>query len=207
MRNTGKKDTRKAILDAAARIFAARGFRASTIRDICAEAGVNIALVSRYFGSKRALYAEVCRSIFDGLGAPLARLDKGVSTPEECREAIGKWIRRAISITSATRSPAREAAGIFRHEMTEPSSVHEYIKREFLQPVFRCFRNLVEKAGSGDESTTLGILSAVWSQTSIYALLADVWQRPFQPSGVRRTAWIERIAREIADGVFARLQR
>ena len=58
----GKTDTRAAILDAAKKIFAAKGFGAATVRDICTEAGANIALVSRHFGSKSGLYAEVCRS-------------------------------------------------------------------------------------------------------------------------------------------------
>ena len=56
----GKTATRAAILDAAKNLFAVKGFGAATVRDICMEAGVNIALVSRYFGSKSGLYAEVC---------------------------------------------------------------------------------------------------------------------------------------------------
>ena len=68
----GKTATRAAILEAAKKLFAAKGFGAATVRDICTEAGANIALVSRYFGSKSELYAEVCRSLFDGLAAPLA---------------------------------------------------------------------------------------------------------------------------------------
>ena len=56
-----KTATRAAILKAAKKIFAAKGFGAATVRDICTEAGANIALVSRYFGSKSGLYAEVCR--------------------------------------------------------------------------------------------------------------------------------------------------
>ena len=43
----GKTATRAAILNAAKKIFAAKGFGAATVRDICTEAGANIALVSR----------------------------------------------------------------------------------------------------------------------------------------------------------------
>ena len=88
MAKNGAKDTRTAMLEAAAKIFAAKGFHDATVRAICAEAGANIALVSRYFGSKQGLYAEVCRMLFDGLGAPLARLDVGADTRGERREAI-----------------------------------------------------------------------------------------------------------------------
>ena len=207
MPDTGRTDTRKAIIDAAADVFAARGFRSATVRGICAKAGANIALVSRYFGSKQGLYAEVCRMLFNGLGIPLARLYRDGATKNECRQAIREWISRAIQITSASRAPACFAAGIFRHEMIAPSSMHEYLQREFLGPMFRCFRRLIEAAGSKSEEMTLSLLSSVWSQVSIYALLAEVWQRPFRPEGVPKQQWTGRIADEIASGVFARLDR
>ena len=37
----GKTATRAAILEAAKKIFAAKGFGAATVRDICTEAGAN----------------------------------------------------------------------------------------------------------------------------------------------------------------------
>ena len=85
--------------------------------------------------------------------------------------------------------------------------MHEYIRKEFLSPVFKCFRRLIEAAGSKSEEMTLSLLSSVWSQISIYALLAEVWQRPFRPAGIPKPQWIELIADEIAAGVFARLDR
>ncbi|MEU1628899.1 TetR family transcriptional regulator [Streptomyces sp. NPDC020096] len=51
--------TRRALLDAAASLFAERGFERATVRDIAARAGVNQALLFRYFGSKKALFGEV----------------------------------------------------------------------------------------------------------------------------------------------------
>nr|WP_070029932.1 TetR family transcriptional regulator [Streptomyces sp. F-1] len=47
------------ILHAAGAMFAERGYEAATVRDIAARAGVNQALIFRYFGSKKALLAEV----------------------------------------------------------------------------------------------------------------------------------------------------
>ena len=202
-----RADTRKAILDAAAEMFAAHGYRAATIREICAAAGANIALVSRHFGSKQGLYAEVCRMLFNGLGIPLAELYRNAGTKNECCLAIREWIGRAIKITSASRAPASFVAGIFRHEMNSPSSMHEYLRKEFLSPVFKCFRRLIEAAGSKSEAMTLSLLSSVWSQISIYALLAEVWQRPFRPAGIPKPQWIELMADEITAGVFARLDR
>ncbi len=57
--------TKAAILDAAERLYAERGFSDVTLRDIVAAAGVNLAAVNYHFGSKDELIAElfVTRSI------------------------------------------------------------------------------------------------------------------------------------------------
>ncbi|OLZ63817.1 TetR family transcriptional regulator [Streptomyces sp. IMTB 2501] len=47
------------MLHAAGSVFAERGYDAATVRDIAGRAGVNQALIFRYFGSKQALLTEV----------------------------------------------------------------------------------------------------------------------------------------------------
>lgn len=49
------------LLDAAEELFCERGFEGTSIRDIAAAAGCNIAAVNYYFGSKDNLYLEVWR--------------------------------------------------------------------------------------------------------------------------------------------------
>lgn len=50
--------TRAALRAAARKLFIERGFDRTTVRDIAAAAGVNQALLFRYFGSKEALFAD-----------------------------------------------------------------------------------------------------------------------------------------------------
>ena len=50
--------TQDRLLNAARRQFAVNGFERTTVRDIAAEAGVNVALISRYFGGKEELFAR-----------------------------------------------------------------------------------------------------------------------------------------------------
>ena len=52
-------DTRTRILNAAGPIFAQKGYEAATVREICQQAGVNLASVNYYFGGKERLYLEV----------------------------------------------------------------------------------------------------------------------------------------------------
>jgi AcrR family transcriptional regulator len=56
--------TRAAILAAARRHFAARGYEHAGVREIAAGAGVTAALVNRYFGSKEQLFREALEDAF-----------------------------------------------------------------------------------------------------------------------------------------------
>lgn len=75
--------TRAGILEAARRRFTEEGYDGASLRDIAAEAGVDVALVARYFGSKEELFREVLTQdapddLFRGdpseLGARLAKM-------------------------------------------------------------------------------------------------------------------------------------
>lgn len=55
-RRSGTPDTREAIRQAAHARFLADGYRDVTLRAIAADAGVDVALVSYYFGSKQGLF-------------------------------------------------------------------------------------------------------------------------------------------------------
>ncbi|WP_017596224.1 TetR/AcrR family transcriptional regulator [Nocardiopsis potens] len=54
-----REATRKRILDSARELFTSEGYAQVSSRRIAAHAGVNVALINRYFGAKRGLLAEV----------------------------------------------------------------------------------------------------------------------------------------------------
>ena len=64
-------ETRNRLLQAARRLFASANYVSVGIREIGAEAGVNPALISRYFGSKRNLFLEVASILNDEGNAAL----------------------------------------------------------------------------------------------------------------------------------------
>lgn len=53
--------TRESIMTAAQQRFAAESYEGVSLRDIARDAGVDVALVSRYFGNKEGLFKEVLR--------------------------------------------------------------------------------------------------------------------------------------------------
>jgi AcrR family transcriptional regulator len=58
-RRAGSPDTRAVIQGVATRRFLAEGYEAVTLRSIAADAGVDVALVSYYFGSKKGLFGAI----------------------------------------------------------------------------------------------------------------------------------------------------
>ncbi|GAA4896979.1 TetR family transcriptional regulator [Streptomonospora salina] len=54
-----REATRRRILDSARELFTHEGYAEVSSRSIAAAAGVNVALINRYFGAKRGLLAEV----------------------------------------------------------------------------------------------------------------------------------------------------
>jgi AcrR family transcriptional regulator len=59
----GCEDTRERILLASQKLFADKGFDATSVRDITTEAGCNVASVNYHFGGKDNLYLETFRSM------------------------------------------------------------------------------------------------------------------------------------------------
>lgn len=64
-------DTKRRILEAACAAFTRSGYDGTSIRQIVAEAGTNIASVNYHFGGKDALYREVLQVTFSELEAEL----------------------------------------------------------------------------------------------------------------------------------------
>ncbi len=61
MSNRDREATREAIRTVAQRMFAERGYSGTPLRDIAGEAGVDPALIIRYFSSKEDLFLETMR--------------------------------------------------------------------------------------------------------------------------------------------------
>lgn len=110
--------TRQSILDAARSRFAEEGYDGASLREIASDAGVDAALVSRYFGSKEELFVEVLNcgpdpaELFEGdlcdFGARVA--DKLLDDPKQ-----GDDLDHLLIMLRSASSPA--AAGPLRRAM------------------------------------------------------------------------------------------
>jgi AcrR family transcriptional regulator len=64
-RRRGSPDTRDSILEAARRLFADKGFDATTVRAIAADAKVDPAMIHHFFGTKEELFRETLQFPID----------------------------------------------------------------------------------------------------------------------------------------------
>ncbi len=115
-----RPSTRAAVLEAAGRVFAERGYAEATSKEICQLAGANAAAVNYYFGGKEGLYQEVLTAAhrqFD----ELEDLDWIVSAPLPAEERLRNFL--AGMLRTASASSELWGGKIFLRELASPSAM------------------------------------------------------------------------------------
>ena len=92
--------TKQAVYDAAIRLFARNGFAATGMRELSREAGVNLATVNYFYGSKKGLLKAILEDYFTGLEAVLRANLEGKGTPEEKLERLVAALARYFESAS-----------------------------------------------------------------------------------------------------------
>jgi AcrR family transcriptional regulator len=82
------------IIDTAEKLFAGKGYDGTSVRDIAEEAGVNVAMISYYFGSKEKLLEALFSQRAAGTTKKLESMleDKGLSPLEKVNMMIDFFI-------------------------------------------------------------------------------------------------------------------
>ncbi|MCB9894639.1 MAG: TetR/AcrR family transcriptional regulator [Planctomycetes bacterium] len=162
--------TRAALLEAARELFAERGYVKVTVRDIAAKAGIDPAMVIRYFGSKDGIFADAAEfnlelpdlrgvarnsigealtrhflSIWDSPDAGLPVLLRSASTNElanaRMREIFNKQIRTALEAIAGP-DEAEQRAGLVSSQLLG-LAVCRYVLK--LPPVVRMSKEQLVK--------------------------------------------------------------
>ncbi len=119
-RATGAAATRAALLAAARELFSAQGFDRTTVRGIAERAGVNQALLFRYFGSKDALFAAALSEQAHALAAEAPPEDLVATTLRRILEPSG-GPGDADLLLALLRSPGESrATTALRDELAGP---------------------------------------------------------------------------------------
>ncbi|UCE83002.1 MAG: CerR family C-terminal domain-containing protein [Deltaproteobacteria bacterium] len=148
MAKENKEDlTKERILDSAETLFAQKGFRAVSVREITSAARCNLAAVNYHFGNKESLYLEVFRSrwvprarrVQESFRKSLAAQDS--TSPEAVVSALAKaFLEGPLSDEERLRH-----SQLMTREMTQPTKAFEHVAEQIMQPFFQ---ELADKLGS-----------------------------------------------------------
>lgn len=170
--------TRKHLLTAAAGVFAERGFRDATVREICRKAGANVAAISYHFGDKEALYSAVLRETAPtpagGPNAPLDTADAALSPEERFTRYIRDFLFRI-----AEDGPDCLHSRIMAREMIEPTRALDHLVNDFIRPQHQWFQGLIrEITGPGFTAEEIRLIAnSAISQVLFYKHCGAVIER------------------------------
>ena len=187
-------DTGDRIIAAAGCVFAERGFRNTTIRQITARARVNVAAVNYHFRDKEELYAQVLREAKRHVS--WIRMHE-LNGPPVTRFRI--FITRFVS---SLLDPARPSwhGRILAMEMANPTPALTVVIRELTAPFYRNAHDLISEVVEGKASSVeldLFTLSII-GQCVLYASSRPMVEQLALDLG-KQTDRIKIIAEHIAD--------
>ena len=95
------ENSKNRILETATTLFAQKGFDGTSVREICQKAGVNLCMISYYWGGKRELYEGIIENLIEQqteYARTFMDLDKSPSeySKSECVELLITILERAV---------------------------------------------------------------------------------------------------------------
>jgi AcrR family transcriptional regulator len=136
-------ETRQRLLEAAARLFARRGFTDVTVREICHEAHANVAAVNYHFHDKIGLYTEVVRTAIEairGTSDTARQAGEGASAEEKLRIYIRVFLQR---IAAAGRDAWIHQ--LIGREIADPTPAFDLIINQAIRPRLEYVAGLISE--------------------------------------------------------------
>ncbi|MBQ3341761.1 MAG: TetR family transcriptional regulator [Kiritimatiellae bacterium] len=203
--------TKESIMAAAMRLFAEKGLKLVTVREICMAARVNVALINYHFHNKNGLYQACVERLFrENTGDELCAIDATVSDARSWRAAVRKWIFGFSRVLRSTKGGSALAAGFFRQEVVHPSPMSDLVRERYVIPVRNCLLRLIAMAVE-DIHEQRRWVESIWAQLSSYALVDALWHPVFRPVDAAVDAWADSIAdfvyRQVMSGMKYRTKR
>jgi len=196
--------TRQKLVDSAGPIFAEKGYYSATVREICKQAGANVAAVNYHFKDKLGLYEEVlvqCKRATH-VAQVFAALDQTGSPEDILRDVI----RARVQGLRKNAMPNWQLR-IFAHELADPSPALSRLINRVSRPIYDRLLELIGKIIGMPARHTKTRLCAhsVMGQILFYVFAGPVLER-FSPDMKLTDEMLEQIANHIADFSLAYLR-
>jgi AcrR family transcriptional regulator len=190
------RHTRARVLKVAARLFAERGFRKVTVRDICTAADANVAAVNYHFRDKMGLYREVLEDAIGLIRAGDAAEMAGAagSAEDRFRAHIQAYLHRLL-----VQGGDSWVHRLVYHEIAEPTPVLDRIVEHAFRPRVEYLCGLVGEILQCDPADARVRRSVASIQAQCVMLLPHPIGDRLRPRARRTPAEIDQLARHIAD--------
>ena len=190
-------DTRDRVLQVAQVLFAERGYRGTSLRDIAKRIGIKAPSLLHHFPSKQQLYLAVLDKMFESLEDAANAVAWGrESRQERMRQAVGDAIDFIASHPDFVR--------IMWKEMADESGVGRQVLKRRLPPLFSTAVNFIFRGQrDGEFRAEIDPLHFMWSLNSItigYFTTAAMIRRLWSMN-LLEPVMIERRKREVIDMV------
>ncbi len=132
--------TRHRLVEAGGEVFAEKGFKDATVRDICQRAGANVAAINYHFRDKQSLYAAAIQYAH----SCAKRYDGDMATPPKTSVdlRLRAFVRAMLMGMMEDGKPAWHGKLIAR-EMAEPTGVLSQIVMQTVRPRFLILSGIV----------------------------------------------------------------
>jgi AcrR family transcriptional regulator len=196
--------TRDRILKAAQRLFAERGYEATSVRAIVAKARVNQAAINYHFAGKDGLYREVLRAAFRALTQhQLVHAEEAKAMSRE--KALAEFVRDQLRPLLARDEISRHIR-IFNWEAVRPTAVFRKLMSEEAAPFMGLAVDLVRRFLPEADQRTL-MVAAVWliGQCNIFVRNREQLANPPVSLALDEAA-VERLAELVSAWAVAGLE-
>lgn len=144
-------ETRTRILDAAEELFMQHGFEGTSMRQLTAKAGANLAAVNYHFGSKDALIEAVFRRRLDPMNAQriaeLDRLEKEAGGRALApQQIIGAFVGVGLRMIEDAKGGGRSFIRLLGRTYTDPQKPIRALIGQLYAPTMGRFKAAFERA-------------------------------------------------------------
>lgn len=150
MDNTNNPNARERLLRVAEEIFVEQDYDAVSVRALTEAAGVNLALVNYYFGSKRSLYLEVLTRRFEHVAADkCARLRQFLKRrePVRLRGILEAYVDMHLG-SAEKEQDVRNFIRLVSRQLVEDGDAMELLQRKLVKPIHQLLVNEIAQLRS-----------------------------------------------------------
>ena len=164
-------ESHRRILLAGMAVFAEKGYRGATVRDIVEKVGCSVNAISLHFGSKENLAVAIVEELKRTIVLPVANKAEEIFSDFAWRVAVKRYIKQLVDLFTAKDEPNCYFPDLYRHESANFNAKKVTLHEEIVQPLFHQLEGLVSLGVADRDLMTVRLTTlALWNMLIVYAL-------------------------------------